>query len=175
MQGLIFTAVYATFQLVFREKPEHPPSAVAEAAVQNLNFGDALSLIKKNTSFTLLLVCFAMMFGFYISLGNLISSIFAPFGFSPSEIAQLGLYLLVAGIIGAVIIGAWVDRTGTYKVSTIVIVAANMLFLTSTNWTIYHLEFSKALFMTSTILMGFASVSFIPLALGFAAELTFPL
>jgi len=43
VQGIIFTAVYISFQLVFREKPEHPPSAVAEAPVQNLRLGEAFS------------------------------------------------------------------------------------------------------------------------------------
>lgn len=46
VQGIIFTVVYISFQLVFREKPEHPPSAVAEAPVHNLRFVEAFSVMK---------------------------------------------------------------------------------------------------------------------------------
>lgn len=123
----------------------------------------------------LLCIIFAIIFGFYISLGNLISSIFAPFGLDPIEITRIGLYLLSSGIIGAVLIGAWVDRTSTYKVTTLLILLSTVVFLTITNQTIYHLNESMTLFIVSLILLGFASVAFIPLTLNFAAELTFPL
>ena len=123
----------------------------------------------------LLCLSFALLFGFYVSFGNLISSIFTPFGLTPNEISMVGLYLLVAGILGALVIGAFVDRTGLYKTTTICLCLANIIFLATVNQTVYHLEFSYTLFLTSCILMGFASVSYIPLSLGFAAELTFPL
>ena len=123
----------------------------------------------------LLGLSFAFMFGFYISLGNLISSIFTPFGFSPFDISMVGLYLLVSGIIGAVIVGIMVDRTGAYKITMITLSTMNVIFLTIVNQTVYHLEFSKELFYASLILMGFSSVAYIPLTFSFAAELTFPL
>ena len=175
VQGIIFTAVYLSFQLVFREKPEHPPSAVSEAPVENRRFSEAFSVMKQNTSFMLLCLSFALMFGFYVSLGNLISSIFSPFGLSPSEISMVGLYLLLAGIFGAIVVGAIVDRTGAYKITTVILCLCNFVFLTVVNQTVYHIDYSYALFMVSLLLMGFASVSYIPLSFGFAAELTFPL
>ena len=123
----------------------------------------------------LLCLSFALMFGFYISFGNLISSIFTPFGLSSHDISMVGLYLLLSGILGAVIVGAWVDRTGTYKATTLVLCIANIVFLTIVNQILYHLDYSFTLFMIACILMGFSSVAYIPLSLGFAAELTFPL
>jgi len=131
--------------------------------------------MKENTSFLFLCMSFALMFGFYLSLGNLISNIFSPFGLDPHDIAMLGLYLLGSGIVGAIVIGAWVDRTATYKATTIFLCAANVIFLTIVMETLYHLEYSYTLFLVSLLLMGFASVSYIPLSLGFAAELTFPM
>ena len=163
------------FQIVFREKPEHPPSAVAEAPIENRRFGEAFCVMRENTAFMLLCLSFALMFGFYVSLGNLISSIFSPFGLSPYEISMLGLYLLVAGIIGAVVVGAFVDRTGTYKMTMIVLSLLNTIFLTAVNQTVYHIDNSYTLFLVSLILMGFSSVSYIPLCFSFAAEVTFPL
>ena len=89
--------------------------------------------MKENTSFMLLCLSFALMFGFYVSLGNLISSIFSPFGLNPTEISLLGLYLLVSGIVGAIVMGAFVDKTGYYKVTIIVLSLLNTIFLTAVN------------------------------------------
>lgn len=167
--------MFIFFQLVFRDKPPTPPSAVAEVPVQNHNFIEAFRVMKNNTAFMLLTLGFALMFGFYLSLGNLISNLFAPFGFDPREITNIGLYLLVSGIFGAIIVGAYVDRTGTYKCTTLGLCVANIIFLTGMNQTLYHLDFSRGLFITCLILCGFSSVAYIPLSLGFGAELTFPL
>ena len=167
--------MFIFFQLVFRDKPATPPSAVAEVPVQNHNFIEAFRVMKNNTAFMLLTLGFALMFGFYLSLGNLISNLFAPFGFDPREITNIGLYLLVSGIFGAILVGAYVDRTGTYKCTTLSLCVANIIFVTGMNQTLYHLDFSQGLFITCLILCGFSSVAYIPLSLGFGAELTFPL
>ena len=84
----------------------------------------------------LLCLSFALLFGFYVSFGNLISSIFTPFGLTPNEISMVGLYLLVAGILGALVIGAFVDRTGLYKTTTICLCLANIIFLATVNQTV---------------------------------------
>ena len=109
-----------------------------------------------------------------MSLGNLISGLFSPFGLSAVEITYMGLYLLFSGIVGAVIIGAWVDRTATYKTTMAVLCLGNIVFLICVTQTLYHLHENRTLFYISCCFMGFSSVSLIPLSIGFAAELTFP-
>lgn len=175
MQSYMFVGMYAAFMLIFREKPEHPPSAVAEAPIQNLKFSEAFAVMKENKSYMLHMISFSLMFGFYVSYGNLISLLFTPFGFSPSEIANLGLYLLVSGLVGAILTGIWIDRTNTYKITSLVLIAGNVIFLTGITQTVYHAEYSRTLLLLSIILMGFCAVSYIPISLGLASELTFPL
>ncbi len=131
--------------------------------------------MKENKSFSLLVISFALMFGFYVSLGNLISGLFTPFGLNAIEITYMGLYLLGSGILGAVVVGAWVDRTATYKSTMAVLTLCNIVFLVCTNQTLYHLTEDRTLFYASVCCMGFSSVALIPLSMGFAAELTFPL
>lgn len=123
----------------------------------------------------LLVISFALMFGFYVALGNLISSIFSPFHMDAYEIAMVGLYLLVSGIVGALLIGAFVDRTGMYRLTTLVLGVANIVFLCIVNQSLYHIDVNKTRFYVATCFMGFTSVAYIPLSLGFSAELTFPL
>lgn len=139
-QSIIFTVVYVSFQLVFREKPEHPPSAIAEVPVEDKKFGDAFIAMKENKSFMYLNVAFALMFGFYLSLGNLISSIFTPFGFSPADLAMVGLQLLGSGIVGAVIVGIWIDRTKTFWYTTVVLCVMNVAMLCVVNQTLYYID-----------------------------------
>lgn len=115
------------------------------------------------------------MFGFYVALGNLISSIFTPFHMQAHEIAMVGLYLLLSGIVGAVLIGAFVDRTGLYKLTTLVLGVANIVFLCIVDQTLYHIDRGSTAFYVAVCFMGFTSVAYIPLSLGFSAELTFPL
>lgn len=143
--------------------------------MQNLKFSEAFAIMKQNKSFMFLFMAFALMFGFYVALGNLISSIFTPFDLTAHDIAMVGLYLLGSGVVGAILIGTWVDRTGLYKMTMIILGIANIVFLGLLNQTLYHIEESKTLFLVSACLMGFTSVSYIPLSLSFAAELTFPL
>lgn len=175
VQGVIYVFIFIFFLVVFREKPEHPPSAVAEVPVQNLKLVEAFSVMKQNKSYLLLCLSFALMYGFYLSFGVMISNIFTPFGLTPNNISLVGLYLLLSGIFGAVIIGAFVDRTALYKSTMVILSIVNIVFLAIINQTLYHIDNNYTILVTACVLMGFSSVSYIPLCLSFAAELTFPL
>ena len=91
------------------------------------------------------------------------------------DIAMTGLYLLGSGVVGAMLVATWVDRSNTYKITTIVLGLANVIFLGIMNQTLYHIDEDRTLFLVAACFMGFTSVSYIPLTLSFAAELTFPL
>ena len=131
--------------------------------------------MKENKSFLLIAVAFALTMGFYTAFGNLIGTIFTPFHMTAHDIAMTGLYLLGSGVVGAMLIATWVDRSNTYKMTTIVLGLANVIFLGIMNQTLYHLSEDRTLFLLSACFMGFTSVAYIPLTLAFAAELTFPL
>ena len=131
--------------------------------------------MKENVSFLLINIGFALMFGFYIAFGNLISSILTPFGLSATDITAIGLKLLASGVVGSVLVGVWIDYTKTFKVTSVVLAAINIGMLVIINESLYHIEHVYTLFVISCCLMGFSSIAYIPLTLSFAAELTFPL
>ena len=83
--------------------------------------------------------------------------------------------MLLSGIVGAVLVGIWVDRTKTFKLTTIVLSIANVAMLILVNQSLYWIDYSKTRFIICICFMGFSSIAYIPLTLGFAAELTFPL
>ena len=58
-QNMMIGIVFFFFQMLIREKPDIPPSAVAEATIDNKSFLQSFYLLSKNTNFMLLVVVFA--------------------------------------------------------------------------------------------------------------------
>ena len=63
----------------------------------------------------MLAIAFALPFGAFLAIGALLSNLFDPFGFTVSELSSRSLMLLGAGIVGAVITGLVIDKTGAYN------------------------------------------------------------
>ena len=122
IQNLVIAIVVILFQLIIRAKPSVPPSAVAESE-DDRDLAQSFRVMKENSNFMLLSIAFALTFGSYVGFGNIMSNIIDPYGLTPQDIAQIGLVLLITGVIGAVSIGIWVDRTGMYKCTSVVMLA----------------------------------------------------
>ena len=105
----------------FIDKPSIPPTPAADAPVPVINFMDGFRLMKSNINFGLIVVIFAIKQGALTSFGMLIANILEPFGYSPEQLAQVGLALLLSGIFGALITTIVVDRTRIYKTTLIVL------------------------------------------------------
>ncbi len=57
------------------------------------------------------------------------SNLFDPFGYSASELSNLAIIMLGSGLVGAISLGAFIDRTGLYK-RTLNVVTFIMVFMT---------------------------------------------
>ena len=103
------------------------------------------------------------------------SNLFDPFGFSPSELSTLALLMLGSGIVGAVFVGFFLDKTRLYKCTMRVIlfftVFATIMIIVTLTWFVDH----EPMFIGLCEVLGFFSTAYIPLSLSFGAELTFPL
>ena len=66
-----------------REKPDVPPSAVAEADEDDRDLVQSFKVMKENSNFMLLTISFALTFGSYVGFANLISNLMDPFGLEP--------------------------------------------------------------------------------------------
>ena len=158
---------------MIREKPDVPPSAVAAADEDDRDLCQSFRLMKENNSFMLLTVGFALTFGGYVGFSNLASNLLDPFGLKPSQIAQIGICLLVAGMIGAVIAGIFVDRTAKYKFTALSGLTVTFISVLVMTYALH--SFNTNLFIGMTFILGIGAVGYIPVSLAFGIELTFPM
>ena len=166
---------WVLFNLMIAEKPETPPSAVATVPYEALDFRRSFRALCKNPNFLLLGISFALPFGSVLAIGALMSNLLDPFGYSPAELSTLALLMLGSGVVGAVLAGALIDRTGLYKTLSHIILFLTMFCGVMLVVTLKYFGSNENLLAGWCQLLGFVSTGYIPLALSYGAELTFPL
>ena len=131
--------------------------------------------MRENKNFLLLLIAVSLPFGTQQAVQILISNLFEPFGYTSSEIAFIAVKLIIVGVVGAIIMGALVDRTHKYKLTMhLITISATIAILLVIAALTFRRE-NKDLFISLMMLYGFCYMGFIPLCLSYGAELTFPL
>lgn len=175
VQTIMTGAVCVMLNLVIREKPVSPPSEVASVPYEVLDFKQSFGVMRQNTNFLLLALAFALPFGSYIAIGTLVSNLFDPYGYTPDELSWICLMLLLSGVLGAVLVGAFIDRTQKYKHTMHVITAGIAISLSMVIVTLSFFLESESMLISWLEILGFFATSYIPLCLSYGAELTFPL
>ena len=102
------------------------------------------------------------------------SNLFDPFGYDASELSTVAIVMLGCGVTGAVLLGAFIDRTGMFKRSMNVLTFMLPCF-TALMILVLSKSDNKALFMSLYGLAGFVGIGYVPLSITYGAELTFPL
>ncbi|CAH1800178.1 unnamed protein product [Owenia fusiformis] len=162
--------------LLFKEKPEYPPSqaqSVAAITTDSDDFTGSLKRLLKNPGFILLTLSYGLNTGSYYAIGTVLNSIILEH--FPEEITnagRIGLTLVLAGLLGSVIAGIWLDKTKWFKATTVgiyVLSVAGMLAFSLTLmlnqiWIVFVCAFILGFFMTGYLPVGFE----------FAAEITYP-
>ncbi len=72
-------------------------------------------------------MAFGSFIGLYFSLGSIMSSLFYPIGFSPKDVATIGLIMLASGVVGAALTGGCLDKTGAYKKTILLYIGCSMI------------------------------------------------
>lgn len=174
VQFAITAFIVIVFLLVMREKPDTPPSAVAEVVPESLSFKESLSVLRANGNFCLLILTYSLPFGSFLAVGGLMSNVFDPFGFSPSEVSFISLGLLIAGVVGAISVGAFLDKVAKYKFLMGFSLALVCVSTASVICSLYF-DAARAVIITCLIIGGFFGTGYFPLCFAYAAELTFPI
>ncbi|KAM9653139.1 choline/ethanolamine transporter FLVCR2 isoform 3-T3 [Morphnus guianensis] len=85
---------------------------------------------------------------------------------------RIGLTIILLGMVGALISGIWLDRTKTYKQTTLVVYIMSLVGMIAYTFTL-SLGHLWVVFVTAGML-GFFMTGYLPLGFEFAAELTYP-
>ncbi|CAH2254410.1 feline leukemia virus subgroup C receptor-related 1 [Pelobates cultripes] len=176
------TAAVSTFLFiltiaVFKEKPKVPPSQ-SQAVLQDNSPDDysyKVSILNlfKNVPFVLLLVSYGIMTGCFYSVSTLLNQMIT-FHYEGEEVnaGRIGLTLVIAGMIGSIFCGLWLDYSKTYKQTTLVVYILSFIGMLVFTFTL-DLGNIVVVFVTGGIL-GFFMTGYLPLGFEFAVEITYP-
>ena len=168
---LIYGGISAVFAVLFlllaREKPATPPCAPGQE-VRALML-DGLKHALKVRPFWFGLAISFIGLGIFNGVTTWIEAMIRPRGFTPADAGTLGALMIVGGVVGAVVIPALSDKQRMrqrYLYVAFIGAMPGMLGLTFAT--------SAWLLFTSAFVMGFFLVSAMPIAMQYAAEITYP-
>jgi predicted MFS family arabinose efflux permease len=168
---LVYGAVAAVSAVAFlalaRERPATSPGPAGDEARALMLDGLKHALTVK-PFLVLLAVAFVIM-GVFNGVTSWIGDIVLPRGFGADAAGLLGLVMLVAGVVGAVVLSAMSDRQGKrirYLVLTLALAIPSLVGVAfvSTTWLLY----------ASAAALGFFIVGALPIGMQYAAEVTYP-
>ncbi|KAM7054891.1 choline/ethanolamine transporter FLVCR1 isoform 2-T2 [Molossus nigricans] len=116
----VATLLFILTVIAFKEKPQYPPSP-AQAAIQDsspkeYSYKESIRNLFKNISFVLLLITYGIMTGAFYSVSTLLNQMILTY-YKGEEVnaGRIGLTLVVAGMVGSILCGLWLDYTKTYN------------------------------------------------------------
>ncbi|XP_072503974.1 choline/ethanolamine transporter FLVCR1 [Notamacropus eugenii] len=181
--GIMFygTASVATFLFIltiiaFKERPPYPPSesqAVLQHNPPEYSYKQSIMNLFKNTPFVLLLISYGIMTGAFYSVSTLLNQMILTYHEGEEVSAGLiGLTLVVAGMVGSIFCGLWLDYTKSYKQTTLIVYILSFIGMVVFTFTLNtgHLFI---VFITGGAL-GFFMTGYLPLGFEFAVEITYP-
>ncbi|XP_064627340.1 heme transporter FLVCR2-like isoform X2 [Lineus longissimus] len=172
----VTTALFILVLCVFKKSPPVPPSLAQVAAVQaaaNEDYGASLKRLLKNRGFLLLTLTYGVNTGSYYAIGTLLNPIILKYYEGQQLlVGYIGLTLVLAGVLGSVVAGIWLDKTKTFRLTTILIYALSMVGMAVFSGTL-HLGQIVVVFVVVGAL-GFFMTGYLPVGFEFAAEITYP-
>ncbi|XP_030070327.1 choline/ethanolamine transporter FLVCR2 [Microcaecilia unicolor] len=173
----VATALFILVIIVFRKKPPMPPSH-AQAVIQarppaENSYKQSIIRLLHNRNFMLLVIAYGLNTGAFYSLSTLLNRmVILHYPGEEVNAGRIGLTITVSGMVGALICGLWLDRTKTYKQTTLLVYILSLAGLLTYTFTL-SLGHLWIVFVTAGTL-GFFMTGYLPLGFEFAVELTYP-
>ncbi|XP_055977999.1 solute carrier family 49 member A3 [Sorex fumeus] len=151
--------------------PPTPPSAGASCSTSQFLVG--LKLLSRNRAYILLAICFGGAIGICTTFSALLEQVLCVNGYSNDLAGLCGALFIAFGILGALVLGLYVDRTKHFTGATKI-----GLCLTSVVCVAFALVSQlrgQALALAAICsLLGFCGFSVAPVAMELAVECSFP-
>ncbi|XP_020746136.2 choline/ethanolamine transporter FLVCR1 [Odocoileus virginianus] len=173
----VATLLFILTVIAFKEKPQYPPSQ-AQAVLQDSPPGEysyvkSIRNLFKNIPFVLLLISYGIMTGAFYSVSTLLNQmILTHYEGEEVNAGRIGLTLVLAGMVGSILCGLWLDYTKTYKHTTLTVYVLSFVGMVIFTFTL-NLGHIVIVFVTGALL-GFFMTGYLPLGFEFAVEITYP-
>ncbi|XP_028676336.1 feline leukemia virus subgroup C receptor-related protein 1 [Erpetoichthys calabaricus] len=173
----VATLLFVMTIFVFQEKPPLPPSqsqAVLPAwTPEGYSYRQSMKNLFKNIPFVLLIISYGIMTGAFYSLSTLLNQmIMTHYADEEVNAGRIGLTLVIAGMVGSVICGLWLDYTKTFKQTTVAVYVLSFIGMVVFTFTL-NLDNIYIIFGTGGIL-GFFMTGYLPVGFEFGVEITYP-
>ncbi|MGH0158710.1 UNVERIFIED_CONTAM: hypothetical protein FKN15_077603 [Acipenser sinensis] len=171
------TLLFILVIFVFQEQPRLPPSK-AKAAIQAISseqYSYLQSILKliRNPPFILLIVTYGINTGCFYAVSTLLNKmIIEHYPGEEINAGRIGLTIVISGMVGSLICGVWLDKTKSYKMTTLVVYVLSLVGMVVYAFTL-NLGYLWVVFITAGSL-GFFMTGYLPLGFEFAVELTYP-
>ncbi|XP_008281093.1 choline/ethanolamine transporter flvcr2a isoform X2 [Stegastes partitus] len=173
----VATFIFVLVIIVFQERPELPPTqAQAQSrSIQPDEYSYMASILRllRNKPFMLLVVSYGLNVGCFYAISTLLNRmIIEHYPGEEVNAGRIGLTIVIAGMAGSLICGIWLDKTKTYKQTTLVVYILSLVGMLIYAFTL-NLGHLWVVFVTAGAL-GFFMTGYLPLGFEFAVELTYP-
>lgn len=171
------TVIFVLVVIVFQEKPEIPPTQ-AQAQARNVqpdeySYTASILRLLRNKPFMLLVVSYGLNVGCFYAISTLLNRmIIDHYPGEEVNAGRIGLTIVIAGMAGSLICGIWLDKTKTYKQTTLAVYILSLTGMLVYAFTL-NLGHLWVVFVTAGVL-GFFMTGYLPLGFEYAVELTYP-
>uniref|UniRef100_A0A8C9XFZ7 Choline/ethanolamine transporter FLVCR1 n=1 Tax=Sander lucioperca TaxID=283035 RepID=A0A8C9XFZ7_SANLU len=171
----VSTFLFIVAVIVIKDRPLLPPShsqAVLPSSLsEDYSYKQSIFNLMKNKAFVLLLVSYGIMTGSFYSVSTLLNQMIMSC-YEELNAGRIGLTLVVAGMVGSILCGLWLDHTKTYKMTTLIVYGLSFLGMVVFTFTL-NLNNIYLVFVTAGAL-GFFMTGYLPLGFEFGVEITYP-
>ncbi|XP_071780265.1 choline/ethanolamine transporter flvcr2a isoform X1 [Centroberyx gerrardi] len=173
----VATVIFVLVVMVFQERPELPPTQ-AQAQARSISpdeysYTASIMRLLCNKPFMMLVISYGLNVGCFYAVSTLLNRmIIEQYPGEEVNAGRIGLTIVVAGMVGSLICGVWLDKTKTYKQTTLVVYLLSLVGMLVYAFTL-NLGHMWVVFITSGVL-GFFMTGYLPLGFEFAVELTYP-
>ncbi|KAG9461030.1 hypothetical protein GDO78_018384, partial [Eleutherodactylus coqui] len=153
--------------------PSQSQAVLQSCAPEQYSYKQSIINLFKNVPFVLLLISYGILTGSFYSLSTLLNQMIT-FHYQGEEVnaGRIGLTLVIAGMVGSIICGVWLDYTKTYKQTTLIVYILSFVGMLVFTFTL-DLGNLTIVFVTAGVL-GFFMTGYLPLGFEFAVEITYP-
>ncbi|XP_061559978.1 feline leukemia virus subgroup C receptor-related protein 1 [Phycodurus eques] len=172
----VSTVLFVLTIIVMKDRPPLPPSqaqaVLPDGPSEDYSYRRSMVNLMKNKAFILLLLSYGITTGSFYSVSTILNQmIMACYKNEELNAGRIGLTLVVAGMVGSILCGLWLDHTKTYKMTTLLV---NCLTFVSMVIFTFTLDLNIYVIFFTGGLLGFFMTGYLPVGFEFGVEITYP-